>query len=55
MTQVGLAAHAVDGELLRRQPVRRWKEQYGSNLIADIFVSADGWAGSDGRPGYYAC
>ncbi len=24
-----------------------------SSVIADIFVSADGWAGSDGLPGYF--
>lgn len=25
----------------------------GSILTADIFVSVDGWAGSDGLPGYF--
>jgi dihydrofolate reductase len=25
----------------------------GSNLVVDIFLSVDGWAGSDGLPGYF--
>ena len=29
------------------------KRSVGSSLTVDVFVSVDGWAGSDGLPGYF--
>src|SRR4051794_39349319 len=30
-----------------------WGASMGSSLTVDVFVSVDGWAGSDGLPGYF--
>ena len=39
------------------QPHRGWamerKRNVGSSLTVDVFLSVDGWAGSDGLPGYF--
>ena len=36
-----------------RRPGDERKRSVGSSLTVDVFVSVDGWAGSDGLPGYF--
>jgi dihydrofolate reductase len=50
---MGVAGSAAAPEQARRLRVAVEGANMGSLLTVDIFLSVDGWAGSDGLPGYF--